>query len=100
MLAIHIIGKEQGFHLLGLVIMIEKFAETTGQKRNQLRDFSLGNSVEALANTENIGPPAQRGGVNLRRWLQEEGLQISCQLFQLIIDLHKPLGVLCGNLAE
>ena len=97
MLAINVVGQKHGLHLLGFVIVVEKLAQAAGEKRNQLRDFCAGNSAKTLAHAKQIGPSAQACGIDLRRRLQKEGLQIARQLLQLVVHLGKALRVLDGN---
>ena len=81
MLAIDVVGKEDGFHFFGLVVVIEKFAQASGQEGDQLRDF-LGtqdhgqfasslrsrNIVEQIASLQRLDiEEAQRGHMLLDR---------------------------------
>src|ERR1700736_6272170 len=94
MLAIHVIGKAHGLHLFGLVIVIQKFAQTSGQEGNKLRDFLARNPTEVLSNTKQVGPAPYASGVDLRWRLHEKRLQVTCQLFQPVVHLDKGFGIL------
>ena len=56
MFPINIVGQKHGLHLLGFVILIEKFAQAAGQKRNQLRNLATGDPAKPLADTKQIAP--------------------------------------------
>ena len=100
MLAVDVVGQKHRLHFLGLIVMIEKLAQAAGEERYKLRDFSTGNATKSFPHPEQVSPALHGGGVDFRRRLHEERLQITCQLFQLIIDLHKPCCIFCGNLRK
>ena len=100
MLAINVVGKEHGLHFFGLVIVIEKFAQASGQEGNQLRDFVTRNPAEFFSHAKQVGPAAHASGVDLRRRLHEKRLQVARQFFQLVVDLDKSFRILGGNLFE
>jgi len=100
MFAIHIIGKEHGLDLVRFVVAVEKFSEAPGQEHDQLRNLIRRNAKKSLAHTKQIAPSSQAPGADLRGRLQEEGLQVARQFFELIVHAHKLAGVFCGNLAE
>ena len=54
MLAIDVVGKKHGLDLFGLVIVIEKFAQASGEKGNQLRNFIAGNAAEFLPDAKQV----------------------------------------------
>lgn len=93
MFAVHIVRQKEHFHLFAFVILVEEFAETPSEKRDQLRRFVARDSVKSSPDPQQITPTAQRRGFHFRRRFHEKWLQIACQLFQLVIDLDKPLGV-------
>ena len=98
MLAIHIVGKEHGLDLFGFVVVIEKFAEASGQKGNKLRHFVAGDAAKFLAHAKKIAPAAHGPGIDFRRRLHEEGLQVAREFFQPIIDFDESVRIFRGNL--
>src|ERR1700737_3048317 len=94
MLAIHVIGKEHGLHLFGLVIVIEKFAQTSGQEGNKLRDFLARNATKFLSHTKQVAPAPHASGVELRWRLHEKRLQVTRQLFQSVVHPDEGFGIL------
>ncbi len=89
MLAVDIVGQKHRLHFLRFVIVIEKFSQASGKKRNQLRNLSTRNSAKPFASAKQIAPAPQGRRINLRRRLHKKRLQIPRQLFQLIVHLEQ-----------
>src|SRR5438552_9480764 len=100
MLAIDVVGKEHGFHLFGLVVVIEKFAQASGQEGDQLRDFLARNTAESLSGVKQVSPAAHAFGVDLGRRYHEERLQVARQLFELVVYLDESFSIPSRNLFE
>ena len=100
MFAVDVVRKEHRLYLFGFIILIEKFTQAAGQKRNKLRDFCAGDAPKPLAGAKQIAPSFQARRVDLRRRLHKKRLQVSRQLFQLIVDLHESRCIFGGYLGE
>src|SRR6476661_2892917 len=85
MFAIHVVGKKHGLDLFGLVIVIEKFTETSGEKGNELRDFLAGDAAEFSSHPKQVRPAAHTAGVDFRRRFHEERLQVARQFLELVV---------------
>src|SRR6266478_6184645 len=79
---------------------IQKVTQTPGQEGDELRNLQLGDCPESSGNPEHIRPTLQAMGIDFRRWLQKERLQVTSQFLQLIVDAHKSLGIFERYLAN
>src|SRR5262249_55539174 len=100
MFAVHVVGKKHRLDGFRFVVVIEKLTQTSGQKRNQLGNFSVGDISETPSDAEQITPPSNALRINLGRRLEKERLEISCQLLQLIVDANKGVGIVGRVLAK
>src|ERR1700733_8232203 len=100
MLSVDVVRKEHRLHLFGFIVLVEKFTEAAGQKRNKLRDFGAGDAPKPFAGAKQIAPSFQARRVDLRRRFHKERLQVSRQLLQLIVDLHESRCIFGGYLGE
>src|SRR5271167_4010704 len=99
-LTVDVVGQKEGLDFVGFIVAIEKVAQAPRQEGDELRNFRAGNRSEASGNPEQVRPAMQAARVDLRRWLQEERLQVASQVLQLIVHAHKSLGILEGYLAK
>ena len=91
MLAIHIVGEEHRLDRARLVVAIEKLAQAPRQKRHQLSNFAVRNVPEPRSHPEKFAKAQDAVRADFGRRLEKKRLQIARELFELIIDLHKPL---------
>jgi hypothetical protein len=97
---IYVVGEKKCLDLFGLVIAVQKFAQTSGQKRNQFRYFAAG-KLCGKACLHVAGPPIrQQNRFRVRRRFQEKRLQVTGESFQLLVDANKCLRVLHRDFAE
>jgi hypothetical protein len=100
MLAVNVVRQEHRLHLFRFIVVIEKLAEASGEKGNQLRNLRAGDPAEAFPCAKQIAPAVDRRSIDLRRRLHKKRLQIAREFFKLVIDLDKSLCVLRRDLAE
>ena len=90
MLAIHIVGEEHRLDRARLVVAIKKLAQASREKRHQLENLAVRDIPEPRSHAEKLAK-AQNTLRDVGWRFQKEWLQIARELFELIIDLHKPL---------
>ena len=72
MLAINVVGEKHRLHLFGLVVVIEKFAQASGEKGNQLRNLRRSKFRGIVCPPEtDRSSRCMASGVDLRRRLHE-----------------------------
>src|ERR1700746_1991585 len=91
MLAIHIVGDEHSLDRFRIVVAIKKLAQAPREKRHQLENLAVRDIPEPRSHAEKLAKAQHALRADLGRRFQKEWLQIARELFDLIIDLHKPL---------
>ena len=96
-LAVDVVGKDQGLDLLRFVVAVEEVTEAAGQERDHLGNLKAADAPEAARGPEQLAQAFDAAGPGIRGGLQEERLQVAGQAFQLGVDAYPRLRVLRGD---
>src|ERR1700751_1972 len=100
MLAVDTVGNEHRLDRVRFVVAIQKLTQAPGEKRQQLGNFAVRDIPEPATQSKKLADARNTLRTDLRRWFQKEWLQVARELFQLIIDLRKPYGILARVLPK
>ena len=98
--AVHVRGQVHAADLLGLVVAFHEIAQRTRREPDQVADLVAGHRPEPLERLAALAHPLPPLGVQVRRFLQEVGLQVAGQLLQTPVDDVELLGVGGRDLRE
>src|SRR5579864_6932210 len=91
MLAIYIVGEEHRLDRFRLVVAIKKLAQASREKRHQLENLAVRDIPEPRSHAEKLAKAQNTLRADVGWRFQKEWLKRARELFELIIDLHKPL---------
>ena len=99
-LAVHVVGEEERLDLLGLVVAVEEVAEAAGQERDHAPDLGGRDVAEAPADPQRLEEAREPARADVRRRLEEEGLEVARQALQLVVDADERARVADRELLE
>ena len=99
-LAVDVVREEERLDLLGLVVAVEEIAEAAGQERDHAPGLGRRDAAEAAADAQRLEKPRPAPRSDVRRRLEEEGLEVAGEALELVVHPHERLRVRGRELFE
>ena len=100
MFAIQAVGQDQALQFVGLETAVEELAQRAGQKAHQAADVVARHTAKPPPGFPQLADLAHAAGMQIGRRLEEEGLQVGCEAFQLVLGFKEARHVTRRNTLE